>query len=85
MNDRARLGGRTFGNYEIALLDAGLALHDLPDRADGVDDRGPFGVGHEGRERLEGAAAIRPACESQHIGLFGSRPVTAACMTCVSP
>jgi hypothetical protein len=53
------LSGRTRQHDQTLFRGWLIALDDLPDRSNGVDDRRSGWVGREGRQRLQRAAAIR--------------------------
>src|SRR5260221_6723508 len=73
--DRSAMLVRTAGNdHQIAALQLRLSLHDLPDRADCIDDRGTRRIGRECRQRLQDAAAIRPLREREHVGMVRLEP-----------
>jgi hypothetical protein len=59
LNGSAMLVRSPRRDHEIAAWHSVLAAHDLPDRADGVDDRRSRRVRRECCQRLEDAAAIR--------------------------
>src|SRR5437016_1124729 len=57
LNQRPDARWRTDGDHEIAPRDGALALHELADRPDGVDDGRSRRIGCEGAERLEWSRA----------------------------
>jgi hypothetical protein len=55
---RSELAGVARNDDKIATLYLGLALHDLAERPDGVDDRGSGGIRGERRKRLKIAVTV---------------------------
>src|ERR1700674_3659490 len=70
LDDRARLGGCSLGDDEIAPFTLGAALHDLPDLACGIDDGRAGRVRHECGERLQRTMTFRMGGKRQHIGFL---------------
>src|ERR1700741_101199 len=70
LHRRAGLVGRPRCDDEVTTRGRRIALHDLADGPDGVDDRCAYGIGHERGERLERSAAVGPRGEREHIRLL---------------
>src|ERR1700760_2592487 len=58
LNGLASFPGISRNDHQIALFRLRAALHDLPDRANRVDDSRSRRVRHEGRERLDSFTAV---------------------------
>src|ERR1700759_4459842 len=59
LNGLASFTGISRNDHQITLLRLRAALHDLPDRANRVNDSRSRRVRHEGRERLDSSTAVR--------------------------
>src|SRR5882724_8055894 len=70
LNRPAGLVGGAGRDHKIAALGLRIALHDLPDRTDRVDDSRSRRIGHECGQRLERSAAVRPSGKREHVGLL---------------
>ena len=70
LNGNAVLARGARSDHQIAALGLRLSLHDLPDRAKGVDDRRACRVRRECGQWLQHAAAVRPGREREHVGML---------------
>src|SRR5262245_22866618 len=70
LNELAGLRRRAGDDDQITALGPGVREHQLPYRADGIDNGRPCRIGREGRERLERAAAVGPAGERENVWLL---------------
>src|SRR5258706_7572777 len=61
-------------DHEVAAWHVVLSLHDLSDRADGVDNGGARLVRRECLQQLEGTTAIGILGEREHVGMHGLPP-----------
>src|ERR1700755_1268751 len=70
LNGLASFTGISRNDHQITLFRLRAALHDLPDRANRVNDSRSRRVRHEGRERLDSSTAVRLRRQREHVGLI---------------
>src|SRR6476620_11633111 len=62
------------GNDQIAPLRGCGIVDDLPDRTRRIDNGRSCRIGHEGRQRLQGAAAVHAIRQREHVFLVRLEP-----------